>query len=79
MLYPSSSVKCLGVKIDRFLHRHDQVNNIAVELNRAYALLLKIRNYLKMKTLRNIYFAIFDSHQSYSCIVWAQNINTVKR
>ena len=32
-----------------------------------------------MKTLRNIYFAIFDSHLSYSCIVWAQNINTVRR
>ena len=28
-----------------------------------------------MKTLRNIYFAISDSHLSYSCIVWAQNIN----
>ena len=32
-----------------------------------------------MKTLRNIYFAIFDSHLTYSCIVWAQNINTVNR
>ena len=31
------------------------------------------------KTLRNIYFVIFDSHLSYSCIVWAQNINTVRR
>ena len=32
-----------------------------------------------MKTIRNIYFAIFDSHLTYSCIVWAQNINTVNR
>ena len=32
-----------------------------------------------MKTLRNIYYAIFDSHLTYSCIVWAQNINTVNR
>ena len=32
-----------------------------------------------MKTLKNIYCAIFDSHLSYSCIVWAQNINTVRR
>ena len=32
-----------------------------------------------MKTLRNIYFVIFDSHLSYSCIVWVQNINTVRR
>ena len=50
-----------------------------MKLNRANALLLKIRNYVKMKTLRNIYFEVFDSHLIYSCIVWAQNINTVNR
>ena len=78
-LYPSNSVKYLGIKTDRFLHWHDQVNSIAVKLNRANALLLKIRSYVNRKTLRNIYFAIFESHLSYSCIVWAQNINTVRR
>ena len=78
-LYPSNSIKYIGIKIDRFLHWQDQVNSIAVKLNRANALLLKIRNYVNMKTLRNIYFAIFDSHLSYSCIFWAQNINTVRR
>ena len=67
------------MKIGRFLHWHDQVNSIAVKLNSANALLLKIRNYVNVKTLRNIYFAIFDSHLSYSCIVWDQNINTVRR
>ena len=75
--HPSNSIKYLGVKIDRYLHWHDQ--DIAVKLNRTNALLLKIRNYVNIKTLRNIYFAIFDSHLSYSCIVWAQNINTVRR
>ena len=78
-LYPSSSGKYLGIKIDRFSHWHDQVNSIAVKLNRANALLLKIRNYVNMKTLRNIYFPIFDSHLSFYCIVWAQNINKVRR
>ena len=61
-LYPSNSIKYLGIGIDRFLHWHDQVNKIAVKLIRTSALLLKIRNYVKMKTLRNVYFAIFDSH-----------------
>ena len=78
-LYPSNSVKYLGVRIEKFLHWHDQVNNIAVKLNRANALLLKIRNYVNMKTLRNIYDTIFDSHLTYSCIVWGQNINAVNR
>ena len=78
-LYPSNPVKYLGVRIDKFLHWHDQVNNIAVKLNRANALLLKIRNYINMKALRNIYYAIFDSHLIYSSTVWAQNINAVTR
>ena len=59
--YPTNSIKYLGLKIDRFLYWHDQVNSI-VKLSRANALLLKIRNYVNMKKLRNIYFAIFDSH-----------------
>ena len=32
-----------------------------------------------MKTLRNIYYAIFDSHLNYSCIDSTQNINAVNR
>ena len=68
-LYPSKSIKYLGINIDRFLDWYDQVNSIGVKLNRANSLLLKIRNYFNMKTLRNIYFAILNPHLSYSCIV----------
>ena len=78
-LYSSNSIKYLGINIDRLLHWYDQVNSIPVKLNKANTLLLRIKNYVNMKRLRNIYFAIFDSHLSYSCIVWAQNIKTVRR
>ena len=78
-LHPPKSIKYLGVKIDRFLHWHNQANSIAVKLDRTNALLLRTRNYVNMKTLRNIYFAIFDSHLSYSCIVWSQDMNTGRR
>ena len=61
-LYTSNSIKYLGIKTDRFLHWHDQVNSIVVKLNITDALQLKIRNYVNMKALRNIYFVIFDSH-----------------
>ena len=43
-LYASDSIKYHGVKIDRSLHWHDQVNSIPVKLNRANALLLKVRS-----------------------------------
>ena len=53
-LYPSNSIKYFGGKIDRFLHWHDQVNRMGVKLNTANELLLKIRNYVNMKTLKEI-------------------------
>ena len=76
-LYPSKSIKYLGINIDRFLDWYDQVNSIGVKLNRANSLLLKIRNYFNMKTLRNIYFEILNPHLSYSCIVQTQNIKEI--
>ena len=48
-------------------------------MNRANALLFKIRKYVSPKILRSIYFAIFDSHLSYCCLVWAQNFSSFKR
>ena len=68
-LYPSNSVNYLGVMVGKFLHWNDKMNNIAVKLNRANELLLKIRNSVGMKYQRNIYYAIFDSHLTYYCIV----------
>ena len=55
----------LVLKTDENLKRKDQTHDIATKLNRANALLLKIRNYVTFKTLRAIYFAIFDSHINY--------------
>ena len=40
-LYLSNSVKYLGVNIDKFLHLHDQMNNVAVRS--IYILLCNIR------------------------------------
>ena len=78
-LYLSNPVIYLGVKIDKFLHWNDQVNHVAVKLSRANALLFEIGHAVKMKTLRNICFTMFDSHLTYTCIVWDQNINTFNR
>ena len=78
-LYTTNSVKYLGIKIDRNLNWHEQINNAAVKLNRANAMLSKVRHFVHKKTLKSIYHAIFESHLFYSCLVWAQNINSIKR
>ena len=61
-LYPTESVKFLGVKIDTNLSWQYHVNDLSIKLNRANALLFKMRKYVSYKILRSIYFAIFDSY-----------------
>ena len=78
-LYPSKSVKYLGLKIDENLNWKVQTHDIATKLNRANALLYKIRNYVSFNTLKAIYFAIFDSYINYANLIWGQNPNSKLR
>ena len=78
-LYPSQSVRYLGIKIHQNLNWIDHINDIAVKLNRANALLFKMRNFVNVTILKTIYFAIFDSHINYANLVWAQNSNAMSR
>ena len=48
-LYPAKSVKCLGVKIDTYLRWQYHVNDLSIKLNRANALLFKMRKYVSTK------------------------------
>ena len=51
-LYPTESVKYLSVKIDANLKK----------LSRSNTVLFKMREYVSLRTLRSIYFAIFGSY-----------------
>ena len=48
-LYPTESVKYLGVKIDANLSWQYHVNDLSIKLNRANALLFKMRKYVSFK------------------------------
>ena len=78
-LYPTESVKYLGVKNDANFSLQYHVNDLSIKLNRANALLFKMRKYVSLNILRSIYFAIFDLYLSYCCLVWAQNHGTIQR
>ena len=67
------------MKIDTNLGWQYHVNDLSIKLNRANALLFKMRKYVSLKILRSIYFAIFDSELSYCCLVWVQNCSTIQR
>ena len=77
-LYPTESVKYLGVKIDTNPTWQYHVNDLSNKRNRANALLFKMRKYVSLKVLRPIYFAIFHSYLSNCCLVWAQNCSTIQ-
>ena len=76
-LYPTESVKDLGVKIDSNFSWQYHGNDLSIKLNRANALLLKMRKYASLKTLV-IYFPIFDNYLFYCCLVLGQNYSTAQ-
>ena len=78
-LYPTNSVKYLGVKLDEHLTGKPHTDGISAKLTKANAMLSKIRHFVDQKTLKAIYHAIFESHLYYSSLVWAQNFNSTKR
>ena len=77
ILFPTDSVKYLGVKIDGKLNWKSHVNAAATKLNQANAMLYKVRDFVNPNILKSIYYALFESHINYACIIWGQNIRTM--
>ena len=73
------SVEYLGIKIDEHLNWKQHINNIAIKLNRANALLSIIRNVNNKYILRPIYFSVFDSHINYANLIWAKNLHALSK
>ena len=74
-LFTNKSVKYLGVILDEGLQWNFHINQLCLKLNKANAILCKIRHYVNEATLRSIYYVIFQPHLSYVCTAWGLNIN----
>ena len=77
-IQPSSTIKYLGLLLDETLSGDAHCSLIISKLERAKAMLCKIRHYVPQDKLISIYYAIFASHLSYGCQVWGQNQSTSK-
>ena len=42
-------------------------------------MLYKVRDFVNANILKSIYYALFESHINYACIIWGQNISTINR
>ena len=71
-LYPSASIKYLGVLLDADLSWKSQINDVAAKLKRANGALAKLRHYVPSSVLLLVYYAIFHSHLQYCCQIWGQ-------
>ena len=75
VLYPSKTVKYLGVYIDEFLSFNQHASYLVDKLRRNNGILSKVRHFVPEDILRSIYFSIFESHLSYCCTIWGQKGN----
>ena len=74
-LYPSDSIKYLGVHLDSTLSGKAHCTVLASKLRRANGLLSKIGHYVPKNELISIYHALFSSHLTYGVQVWGQQQN----
>ena len=74
-LYPSESIKYLGVHLDSNLNGLAHRKALASKLRRANGLLSKIRHYVPKNELISIYHALFSSHLRYGSQIWGQELN----
>ena len=65
-LYLTKSLKYLGIKIDEALTWIDHINDTAIKLKRANVILFIVKDFINIKILKSIYYAIFDCHLNYA-------------
>ena len=78
-LYPSRYLKYLGVFLDEHLNGKSHCNLLLNKLKRANGMLSKARHMITIENLKMLYFAIFSSHLTYGCQIWAQHLNVFNK
>ena len=61
-LYPTDSVKYFRANINSKLNWKSHVNATATKLDRANAMLYRVRDFVNANILKSIYYALFESH-----------------
>ena len=72
-LFPTSSVKYLGILLDQHLTWSPQISHVQMKLNQAIGILSKLRYQANIHVLKIVYHSLFGSHLLYACQLWGQN------
>ena len=65
-----TTVKLLGFHLDGGLRWNSHIQEVCTELSIVLYILRKLRPIIALETLRNIYFALFQSHLNYGIQFW---------
>ena len=57
--------KYLGIIIDENLIWERQIHSLITKLSRSVGIIAKLRHFIRHKTLRSVYYALFESHINY--------------
>ena len=66
------SIKFLGVIIDEHLNWKDHVNNISCKISKAIGVLNRLKSFLPLRILVNLYNTMILPHLSYCTVVWGK-------
>lgn len=74
-----SYVKLLGFYLDPKLGWHKHIESICTKLSRVIFVFRKLRPLVSTETLRQVYFALFESHINYGIHLWgsATGVNSI--
>ena len=76
-LFPTSSVKYLGVLLDEPLTWSPQISHVQMKLNQATGIFNKLRYQANIDILKTIYHSLFGTHLIYTCQLWG--VKTTKK
>ena len=70
------NIKYLGIIIDSTLSWKDHLNNLSKKLSRTIGVMYKLRPFVNLQIMKNIYHSLFYSHLIYGIQVWENACDT---
>ena len=69
-------IKYLGVLIDSTLSWKHQISNISKKISQAIGIMYKLRHFLPMKVMKNVYYSLVYSNILYAIEAWESGFKT---
>ena len=69
-------IKYLGVIVDSHLSWKPHILNVSKKIGRSIGIMYKLREFMDIKMLKNIYYSLIYSHMVYAIQVWGSACNT---